>query len=100
MAMAVKQHGSIQKGRLITGHLMLQEFTQEERLASQPIGTRVRWKQVSQLVAKHRSAARLQHDDGPSSVEVRAEHAQDPLKVFLCLAEHAEIVERPSTAGV
>src|SRR5438132_6640745 len=98
MAMAVKQHTSIQTRRLITGHLMLQEFTQEERLASQPIGARVGWKQASQLVSKHRRAARLQHDDGPSGLEMRAQQAQDPLKVFLCLAEHAEIVERPSTA--
>ena len=42
--------------------MLLQKFTEKESLSSQPIGAFIRRKEITQLIAKDGSAARLQHD--------------------------------------
>ena len=96
--MAVQQDRSIQGRRIVARYLMLEELAQEKRLLPQSVCARIGRKQISQLVSKHRRAARLQHDDGPSGLEPRTEHVQDSLQIRLRLYEHAEIVERPPAA--
>ena len=78
--------------------MMLQEFAEQESLTPQAVRTRIARKQVSQFVAKHRGAARLQDHDGYAGVDLRGEHPHDALQVFPGSVEHAKVVQRPATA--
>ena len=55
--------------------MMLQKFAEQEGLTPQAVRARILWKQVSQFVAKDRSAARLQDDDGQAGVDLRRQHS-------------------------
>jgi len=76
--------------------MSLQEFAEQESLSSQPIGAFIGRKEVTQLIAKDGSAARLQHHHRYVRVDLTAEKLQDASQIFLRLIEHPEIVERPS----
>src|SRR3954468_22021547 len=100
MTMAVQQHGRIDLRRLVPGDTVLEEFAEQEGLPAQPIGARVRRKQVAQLVPEYRCAARLEDDDGQSCVDSWAKLLHRVLEILLRFIEEAEVVERPAAAHV
>ena len=71
MTMAVQHHVAIERGRLVAGTLLLQELAEQERLLRQPLRVLVAGKQVDELVAKYREAARFEHDDRRARCQVR-----------------------------
>ena len=50
--------------------MMLQKFAEQEGLTPQAVCARILRKQVSQFVAKHRSAARFQNHNGQAGVDL------------------------------
>src|SRR5712692_4717370 len=98
MAVTVKKHFAGKLRRLIAGGMMLEKFAEKKRLTAQPPGAWVRWKQIAQLIAKNGGAAWFQDHHRYVSVNLFTQRMQDPLQILLSLVEHAEIIERATTA--
>jgi hypothetical protein len=71
MAVTVEQYFPGKSRRLVAYGMSLQEFTEQESLSSQPIGAVIDRKEITQLVAKDRSAARFQHDHRLCSAKIQ-----------------------------
>src|SRR6202049_2262729 len=93
--MPVQQHFSMKLRRLITPRT--QELAEKKSLVPQTLSARVVGKKSAQLVAKDRSATRLQHHDGHACVYFGPQVLHDSREILFCAIEHSEIVERPAT---
>src|SRR6202790_5169412 len=98
MAVSVKQYFLSHERCLITGSMMFQKLTEQERLVTKPDGSLIHGKQIAQLIAKDGSATRLQHDDRNSGQNLSGERTHNMFQIFFGPVKHAEIVERPSAA--
>src|SRR5712692_4452491 len=78
--------------------MVLQKFAEKKRLAEQPPGARVLWKQIAQLIAKYGGAAWFQDHHWYACVNLLPQLMQDPLQILLGPVEHAKIIERPPAA--
>src|SRR5262249_34019348 len=69
-----------------------------------PIAQRIRlpasWKKRAGFVLEHGEAARFQHDNGRSLISPRGADRKHALQVGLCRIEKAEVVQRPTAAGL
>src|SRR5207248_4769008 len=98
MAMTVEDHFPGEGRRPVIGSLAREKLAQQERLAPQAFGARIRWEQASQFVAEDRGAARFENDDRKTRVERRSKRAKDALQIILRANEEAEVIERPAAA--
>src|SRR4051794_23216817 len=100
MTVTMEQYGSADRRWRVPGHLALEELAQEKGLLSQSISARIVWKQVAQLVAKHRRAARLEHDNGPARIDCCRKAVHHTRQVLLRFRQKAEVVQRTAAAHV
>ena len=76
----------------------MEELAQEKRLLRQTLRLLVLREQVSQLVAEHSEAARLEDDNRRSGLEMWPERVQDVAQLTLRPIEKAVVVQRPAAA--
>src|SRR5713226_627124 len=83
--------------RFVPGRVLHEKFAEQKYLLSQSARARVVREQIAQLVPKHGSAARLEHDDRQPSVNFRTQDIHDLFQVSLGPGEHSEVIQRTST---
>src|SRR5216684_3483107 len=78
--------------------MMLQELAEQESLLPQAKGAWIFRKQVAQFVAKDRSTAWFQNNDGQACVYLLRERLQDALQILFGLVQQAKVVKRTAAA--
>src|SRR5262245_14018575 len=93
MAVSVKQHSPLEKGRVIGLSSGFEELGKKQGLLAQAIRSRIGREQVANLVAEHRSATRLQHDNWYAVINHVTEVVQDRLQIALRPIEESEVIQ-------
>src|SRR5206468_4890950 len=98
MAMPVQHHALAQSWRRVPGHLRSQKIREKKRLARQFLRVRIIRKEVHELVAEDRVAARLENDDWCACVDFRPQRVEGFSQQPFGLREESIIVERSAAA--
>src|SRR5215831_205901 len=100
MAMRVDERLLPQQAAGILRRVLDQKFTQQERLASQPLRVQITRKQIRQLLPKHRRTTGFQQYDRRAGDQPRGHPVQNLSQPFLGRIKHAIIVQWPPAAHV
>src|SRR4051812_10095049 len=98
MAVPVQHHALAQSWRRVPGHLRSQKIRQKKCLSRQLSRVRIIWKEVHELVAEDRVAARLEDDDWCACLDFRAQRVETFSQQAFGLCEKSIIVEWPAAA--
>src|SRR5947209_3450345 len=98
MAVPVQHHALAQSWRCVPGHLRSQKIRQKKCLSRHFLRVRIIWKEVRELVAEDRVAARLQDDDWCACLDFRPQRVEAFSQQAFGLREKSIIVERSAAA--
>ena len=98
MAVSVEHDLACDLRRGIARRFSLEKLTQQERLRAQLFRPRVSRKQIAQLIAEHRRAARFEDDDRNAGIDEYGQRREHLLQILLRLIEHPEVIQRPPAA--
>lgn len=96
MTVSVYGRFSLNRGRLIVFHLVLQELAQDKALLAQTLCVFITVEQVDQFIPEHSHAAGLKAYNRHSVANRLAQRCHRLPKQSLCSIEHAVVVERPA----
>src|SRR5439155_6389045 len=98
MTVAVQHDALLERWRRITGPVFSKEFRQRKRLFRQAARVLIVGKEIDELIAEDRQAARLEHDDRRAGFEVRPQSFEGLAEQLLGLPEKTVVIQRPTAA--